>query len=165
MGKTVFHGATCIVERPLVSVGRKNLDFGNGFYVTGIREQAEHWATRAVNKGLPQYLNVYILEDIPASYRSLIFKEYNLEWLDFIISSRKGEEPWKDYDYIEGGVADDRIINTIEDYLNGDIPADFALKRLSEHQPNNQICILSQRLVEECLYFKSAETLNELAKH
>ena len=29
-----------IVEHPLVSVGRKNLDFGNGFYLTDLEEQA-----------------------------------------------------------------------------------------------------------------------------
>ena len=36
----VFHGTTLIVETPLVGVGRKNLDFGEGFYLTNIRQQA-----------------------------------------------------------------------------------------------------------------------------
>lgn len=30
----VFHGSTTIVNTPLVSFGRDNLDFGKGFYVT-----------------------------------------------------------------------------------------------------------------------------------
>ena len=30
----VFHGTTLIVDTPLVGVGRKNLDFGEGFYLT-----------------------------------------------------------------------------------------------------------------------------------
>ena len=35
----VYHGATQKVEHPLCKVGRPNLDFGQGFYVTEIREQ------------------------------------------------------------------------------------------------------------------------------
>ena len=30
----VYHGSTQAVEYPLVGVGRENLDFGKGFYVT-----------------------------------------------------------------------------------------------------------------------------------
>ena len=36
----VYHGTTMIVDHPLVNVGRKNLDFGNGFYLTDLEEQA-----------------------------------------------------------------------------------------------------------------------------
>ena len=39
----VYHGSTQAVEYPLVGVGRENLDFGKGFYVTDIYAQAERW--------------------------------------------------------------------------------------------------------------------------
>ena len=73
-------------------------------------------------------------------------------------------KPWEGFDIIEGGVADDRVVDTIELYLNGDITEEMALKRLSLHQPNNLICILNQTLVVECLRFLGSEPLNELAK-
>ena len=57
----VFHGTTLIVDTPLVGVGRKNLDFGEGFYLTSIRQQAIDWAQRPINKDKPQYLNCYEL--------------------------------------------------------------------------------------------------------
>lgn len=160
---TVYHGATCIVERPLCHIGRDNLDFGKGFYITDLKEQAIAWATRIVNMGLPQWLNVYTLdiEQVKQQFRCLQFKTYDKDWLDFIASSRKGLKPWEGYDFIEGGVADDRVINTIEDYLNGDIPVDFALKRLAQHTPNNQICLLNQKLIDRCLTFITAEPLNK----
>lgn len=162
----VYHGATCAVERPLCNVGRPNLDFGQGFYVTALREQAISWATRTINMGLPQWLNIYELdiERIHTAYRCLRFEAYDKEWLEFIAHSRKGLEPWRGYDFIEGGVADDRVVNTIEDYMNGDIPVDFALKRLAQHLPNNQICLLNQSLVTECLHYTGIEPLNDLAK-
>lgn len=164
--RKVYHGATHIVESPLCHIGRDNLDFGKGFYVTDIREQAISWATRVANLGLPQWLNIYKLDEvyIKRHARNKIFAAYDEEWLDFIVKSREGKTPWKGYDYVEGGIADDRVITTIEDYLNGDISMEYALKRLSEHQPNNQICILSQEILDKSLHYIKAEPLNDLAR-
>ena len=44
--QTLFHGSNVIVEHPLVSIGRKDLDFGPGFYLTPLFEQASKWAYR-----------------------------------------------------------------------------------------------------------------------
>ena len=163
--RIVYHGGTSIVKQPLCAVGRDHLDFGKGFYLTDIRLQAVDWATRIANTGLPQWLNVYELDDkVFKSYRLKFFPAYDADWLHFIAKSRKGMKPWEEFDIIEGGVADDRVVDTIELYLNGDITEEMALKRLSLHQPNNLICILSQSLIEECLRFVGSEPLNELAK-
>ena len=35
-----YHGSTVIVNKPLVSYGRDNLDFGKGFYTTNILNPA-----------------------------------------------------------------------------------------------------------------------------
>lgn len=43
---TVYHGSTCRIEEPLAGVCRPNLDFGIGFYVTDLKEQAVRWALR-----------------------------------------------------------------------------------------------------------------------
>lgn len=43
-----------------------------------------------------------------SDYRCLRFEAYDEAWLNFIVQSRKGMEPWKEYDFIEGGVAEDR---------------------------------------------------------
>lgn len=37
----LFHGSTQRVENPLVGIGRDDLDFGRGFYLTRLRSQAE----------------------------------------------------------------------------------------------------------------------------
>lgn len=37
----VYHGSVYSIERPLANIGRKNLDFGQGFYVTDMKLQAE----------------------------------------------------------------------------------------------------------------------------
>lgn len=50
--------------------------------------------------------------------------------MNFIVASRNGKQHWKDYDIIEGGVANDRVIDTIEDYLNDIITIEQALGQL-----------------------------------
>lgn len=156
----VYHGAACVVQKPIVGYGRPDLDFGQGFYVTALREQAEKWA-RAVAVRVPQadaILNVYELDldDIYGHFHCLKFEAYDCAWLDFIVQSRSGNKPWVDYDFIEGGVANDRVIDTVESYMAGMMPADFALAQLAQHQPNHQMCLLNQRLVDECLHFKES---------
>lgn len=41
MKQTLYHGSYLSVPAPLTGVGRRELDFGPGFYVTSLREQAE----------------------------------------------------------------------------------------------------------------------------
>lgn len=47
--KTLYHGSYTEVSAPLAKVGRRNLDFGQGFYLTSIRKQAENWAAIMAN--------------------------------------------------------------------------------------------------------------------
>lgn len=41
---TVYHGGTDEIKSPLVDIGRSNLDFGPGFYITDLYLQAKEWA-------------------------------------------------------------------------------------------------------------------------
>lgn len=155
-GLVVFHGGTDVIEKPLCKVGRKNLDFGQGFYVTNMRSQAVSWAQNiALKRGEKPVLNVYDLdkEEVLQKFRCKIFTAYDAEWLDFIVANRTGHNVAKDFDYVEGGVANDRIIDTINLYIAGLMDYDKALKRLSEHQPNNQICILNQTIIDNYLTY------------
>ena len=152
----VYHGSILEVQHPIVSLGRPNLDFGQGFYVTNLERQAWEWARRmSARRLLPPVLNVYELniEIIKEQCRYLHFDAYDRKWLNFIVESRNGGQQWKTYDVIEGGVANDRVIDTIEDYMRGRMSSERALEELSKHQPNNQICILNQEVIEKHLTF------------
>lgn len=49
---TLYHGSYIQVGKPLVKLGRKKVDFGQGFYLTKLRLQASSWAkTIAERKG------------------------------------------------------------------------------------------------------------------
>lgn len=162
MSIVVYHGGTDEIEHPLFDAGRANLDFGLGFYVTDMQSQATEWAKKVADHRHAQPLvNKYELnrDAILSEYRCKVFMDYDGEWLDFIVASRQGLKPWAQYDYIEGGVADDRVIDTINLYMAGLMPREVALARLSEHRPNNQMCLLSQQLIDKYLIFHGAESV------
>ena len=158
VSQALYHGSNAIVEQPLVDIGRKDLDFGPGFYLTPLFEQASKWAVRikTIRRAGQAIVNIYEFTQ-PQNSKIKRFDAYNKEWLDFIVDSRTGKQPWKDYDIIEGGVADDRVIDAVEAYINGYADVEHTLRQLVYHKPNYQICVLSQEVVDKCLQFKSSE--------
>lgn len=158
----LYHGATSEVSEPLTHVGRPELDFGPGFYLTNDKQQAINWAqTKAGRKkGLQAILNIYRfdLEGFYANkdFHRLIFPEYNIEWLDFIAASRKGKRPWTGIDWMEGGIANDSVISTVDAYVDGTMPAEMALGKLIKEELKHQICISNQLIIDQFLTFQES---------
>ena len=161
-GITVYHGGTEKIEQPHCKLGRVNLDFGQGFYVTDLKEQAQTWANNIARsrKRIP-VLNRYIMdrESIIRTYRCKIFTAYDKEWLEFIVANRQGLNEAQKYDYVEGGVANDRVVDTVNLYIAGLMEMETALRELSKHQPNNQMCILNQEIINKYFIFDGTENL------
>ena len=161
-GIVVYHGGTEIVTHPVCKFGRRYLDFGQGFYVTDLRQQAADWAMQMADRrnGKP-VLNRYLLnrEAILSEARCKIFDAYDRDWLEFIVASRRGQPVADAYDYIEGGVANDRVVDTVNLYMTGLMDITTALHRLSEHRPNNQMCLLSQEITDKYLIYDGTEEI------
>ena len=161
----LFHGSTLVVEKPLVDYGRPELDFGPGFYLTHDREQAERWAQTKAGRlrNGKAVLNIYrfdekaFLEQL--AYQRLVFADYNQEWLDFIAASRKGHSPWQSLDWIEGGVANDSVISTVDAYVDGFISAEQAIGQLVNERLRHQVSIRQQSIIEQFLTFEQAVIL------
>lgn len=157
---SVFHGSTVEIAEPLARAGRAKVDFGKGFYVTKIRRQAADWAETIAERrdSAVSVLNEYEYDAERAKElcggRYKIFPEYNLEWLEYVADCRRGGELQKKYDVVEGGIADDRVIDTVEDYEQGIITAEQALGQLVSKKVNHQTAILSQKVIDECIRFK-----------
>ena len=58
-----------------------------------------------------------------------------------------------EYDIVEGGVANDNVIDTVEDYEKGIITAEQAIGQLRYKKVNHQLCILSQTVIDKYLTF------------
>ena len=63
------------------------------------------------------------------------------------------------YDVVSGGIADDRVFNTIDLYFSGNISKAEALGRLAFMHPNHQICILNQKVINQHLRFVKVEDI------
>ncbi len=162
---TLYHGSYVAVHSPFVGLGRKKVDFGQGFYLTKLQSQAQSWAaTIAERKGrnIKPVVSSYSFDNDSVTadgYRIKIFETYNLEWLDYVIDCRRGGNMHKLYDLVEGGVANDNVIDTVEDYENGIITAQQALGQLVYKKVNHQICILNQEIIDKHLTFISSEPI------
>ena len=158
----VYHGSTEVVDKPLCKLGRKNLDFGQGFYVTNLRSQAVKWAENmSRNRRKPAVINRYKLnrEAIMSEAKCRIFEAYDVQWLEFIIANRSGQNVAEQYDYVEGGVANDRVVDTVNLYMAGLMELTTALRELAKHQPNNQMCILNQAISGKYLVYDGTEQI------
>lgn len=156
---TLYHGTYLSIPKPLAKVGRKNLDFGPGFYLTQIESQARDWARIiASRKGRETraFVNIYNFDydnAVENNVKFKIFNEYNIEWLDYVVNCRKGKDVSSIFDVVEGGVANDNVIDTVEDYEKGIITAEQALGQLRYKKVNHQICILNQEVIDKYLSF------------
>lgn len=146
---TVYHGGYQPVKEPEIRIGRNTKDFGNGFYCTIIKEQAQRWAKRYDTKIVSTYdvcLNpkLNILE----------FEEMSEKWLDFIVACCSGK--MHDYDIVIGAMADDQIYNFISDYMDGVITREQFWVLAKFKYPTHQIAFCSEEALK-CLEYRNFE--------
>ena len=148
----LYHTSDLVVDRPDLLHSRNYLDFGKGFYLTHFREQAEKYGLRFLRREREAWLNIYEFDFNEKDWNIRKFDSYDKEWLDFIGNCRSGNDKTV-YDLIIGGIADDRVIRTLDRYFNGELKEQEALGLLKFERPNIQYCIRSQKLIDECLIF------------
>ncbi len=155
----LYHGSHIAVPQPLAKAGRNNLDFGQGFYLTSIERQAQEWSVVVASRrgrSVTPVVSVYNFsreQAIASGTRFKVFEAYNLEWLNYVVSCRQGKDYSDQYDVVEGGVANDNVIDTVEDYEKGIITAEQALGQLQYKKVNHQLCILNQKVIDLWLQF------------
>ena len=150
----LYHGSTAVVPRPDVSMSRGNLDFGRGFYLTSYREQAEDWARRkAFLAGTKGFVNQYEVNEDFDTYKVRWFLETDAEWVDFVCSCRRGEDGWKEYDLIIGGVANDRVYYAVDMYYQGLWDMKRTLDALRFYKVNDQWCFVSQTALDQTVHY------------
>lgn len=154
----LYHSSDQIVEKPDLLHSRDFLDFGKGFYLTSMKKQAISYAERFKRRFGEAWINVYELEEIGAGWKSLVLEAYDKEWLDFVASCRAGTDS-SDFDIVSGGIADDKVIRTLDRYFKGEISDDTALGLLIYEKPNIQYCIRSQELLDGKLKYIESERI------
>lgn len=153
-----YHGSFLEVAQPDLSHSRPNLDFGRGFYVTPFYEQAVKWCSRFKRRGKVGIISQYdYAESEESELKILKFESYSEEWLDFILNCRTGKDS-TDYDLVVGGIANDKVFNTVELFFDGLINKTEAINRLRYEKPNLQVCFRTDKALS-LLHFEGSEIL------
>ncbi len=157
----LYHGSDIIVKNPRYDKGRKEVDFGMGFYLTEDKKMAQKWAC---NKD-KSILNIYIADLSELKIKTLVADG---EWLDYVIYNRthEGKKPFDDVDYdaIIGPTADDKLFATIDLYMDGVISKEKTIEIVNCMKYSNQIVLKNEQAIEKALAFKEAKEIKGLEK-
>lgn len=59
-------------------------------------------------------------------------------------------------DWIEGGIANDSVISTVDAYIDGTMSAEMALGKLIKEELKHQVCICNQLIIDQYLTFRES---------
>ena len=152
----VYHGTTVVVRFSDVLHSYRNLDFGKGFYVTTVREQAVRWARRKADLlgSARAVVNAYEMrKDGFGVFRVRDFGGDMAAWIDFVCLCRDGGEAYRDFDLIIGKVADDKVYRVVDLYKNGVWDRDRALLEMKVYEKYDQIAFITQTAIDSLLSF------------
>lgn len=154
----LYHGSFLEIAEPDLVHSRSNVDFGRGFYVAPLYEQAVKWCGKFKRRGRDGVISRYVFDEIcEDELKVLKFDSYSEDWLEFILNCRR-EKDTTDYDLVVGGVANDRVFNTVELYFDGLIDKKEAINRLRYEKPNLQICFRTEKALRH-LHFEGSERI------
>lgn len=157
---TVYHGSRQIVENPTFGKGKKNNDFGFGFYCTQNEDLAKEWAVSSLHNG---FANRYSLDTEHLTVLNLNSSDYTiLNWIAVLVEHRlftiktpvanRAKRYLIDnfginvnaYDIITGYRADDSYFDYAEAFLNNSITVEQLARAMQLGKLGEQIVVKSQ---------------------
>ncbi len=149
----IYHGSYTSVQTPEIIKGKFTKDFGEGFYCTELKRQAEKWARRYDTPVVSIY-EYKPLEEL----NILCFDDMTDEWLDFIVACRSGKP--HDYDIVIGAMANDQIYNYVADFMNGILTREQFWIMAKFKYPTHQINFCTKKALQ-CITFKGYEEIKK----
>lgn len=148
----LYHGSNIIIEQIDLSKCKPYKDFGQGFYLTAIKEQAEQMARRtsAIYGGEP-IVTEFEFDETALSFLSVkMFKDPSEEWALFVMAnrSRKNVQPTHDFDIVIGPVADDTIATLFRNFDDGIIDLPMLVQGLKYKKVSSQYLFHSAEAIK-----------------
>lgn len=141
----LFHGSNVVIDKIDLSFGHVNKDFGKGFYLTSIFQQAQAMAERKARQyaDTKPVVTTFLFDDTCLETNELnvkIFPEVSEEWALFILQNRKASRTnfMHDYDIVIGPIADDGVTQQLDLYEMGLIGLPQLIEALRFRELNNQ---------------------------
>ena len=157
---TLFHGSEKIVETPVFGEGKKNNDFGLGFYCTESESLAKEWAVSSLRDG---FSNRYTLDTEYLNILNLNSSDYTiLNWIAVLVEHRlfsiktpvahRAKRYLIDnfgintnaYDLVTGYRADDSYFDYAESFLNNGISVEQLARAMHLGKLGEQVVLKSK---------------------
>ncbi|MBE6129149.1 MAG: DUF3990 domain-containing protein [Erysipelotrichaceae bacterium] len=149
--KRLYHTGFEIIPEPDITAGRRNADFGQGFYLSDDQEFSKRWAKQ--RKGLSVYLNCYELDPDGLNIRHFA---RDADWFEYIFANRSGQkDAMAAYDVIIGPVANDTLYDTWGIITSGLIGTEQALELLSQGPLYEQTVIKTEKALAALRYVET----------
>lgn len=165
---TIFHGSEQVIEVPTFGLGRKNNDFGLGFYCTESEDLSKEWAVSSLRNG---FANRYTLDTEYLNILNLNSSDYTiLNWIAVLVEhrlfsiktpvARRAKRYLIDnfginvnaYDLITGYRADDSYFDYAESFLNNGISVEQLAKAMRLGKLGEQIVLKSKFAFDRIRY-------------
>ena len=156
----LYHGSNTVIEEIDLAKGRPNKDFGRGFYVTTIQEQAEKMARRVARiYGGEPYVTVFELDEELIEKAGLsvrVFNHPSKDWALFVINNRnRGFEDISSpecnidnkYELVIGPVANDDLALLFRQFSGGLITVEELTEEMKFKKLTTQYSFHSERAV------------------
>ena len=156
MGETLlFHTGFEVIRDPDVHYGKKNADFGQGFYLSPDSAFSERWAR--TRSGMKTWLNTYALRDEGLKVLRL---ERDAAWAEYIYRNRAGyPDGHPDADVIVGPIANDTIYDVWGITTSGLLTREQSLALLRIGPDYRQVVVKTERAAAR-LTWQSARALD-----
>ena len=158
----LYHGSNVEVENPtLIKAPNRTNDFGDAFYLTTNKRQAEKFAKivykRKNEEGSP-IINYYWIDDEVLNQLNVVyFNSPDEQWIDFVTACRANKEPDLNADIIFGPVADDKVYRVILLYEQGFISKQEAIRQMLVKSKYNQYAFKTEEAISYLKFLKSEE--------
>lgn len=148
----LYHGSNMLIEQIDLSKCKPYKDFGQGFYLTEIKEQAEQMARRtaAIYGGEPVVTEFEFDETVLNTLSVKVFTEPDQEWALFVMAnrSRKHMQPVHGFDIVIGPVADDIIATLFRNFDDGIIDLQMLVNGLRYKKVSSQYLFHSAEAIK-----------------
>ena len=143
----LYHTSNVEIREPDIHKGRKNADFGQGFYLTPDLDFARRWA------GEEAVINEYELDE-----DGLLIHRFdrNEDWFSYIFHNRRATDGLA-VDVVIGPIANDTIFETFGIISSGFLKPADAMKLLMIGPKYIQVAIKTQRAADRLTWIRSAK--------
>ena len=152
-----YHGTNMIFSDIDLNLCRLRTDFGKGFYIGTNLGVSREWAkSQSMRHEVPTVIRFVLSKVIfdlnDKSLKRCWFSSPSVDWLNFVRDNRSlvaqdlpNKEPRHDYDIVYGPIANDKVVDVVDEYIDGTISADEAIQRVKVIKSVYQISLHTQK--------------------